>query len=211
MSADAAESLLPAGAASQAILVRPSHSSSSCSVAAILNEFGPALLVTTADHPLLTPEMVAYFMAAAPMDADVVATVATAPVVQATHPGIRRTWLRFRGCRLVGCNLFLLRTAKAGAVLGFWQRMEQRRKRPLAIARLIGAVALLLYAARAASITGMLRLLGRRVRAKLAVVEMPFADAAIDVDRPTDRVLAEQALRQRQVDQSGLVVGGDVT
>ena len=211
VSADAAESLLPLGASRQVILVRPSHASPSRSVAAILDEFGPTLLVTTADHPLLTPEMVAYFVSAAPAGADVVAAVATAPVVQATYPDTRRTWLRLRGCRLTGCNLFLLRTATADAVLAFWQRVERQRKRPLAIARLIGPVALLLYITRTASVTGMLRLLGRRVGAKLAVVEMPFADAAIDVDRPADRILVERVLRQRRADQSGSMVAGDVT
>ena len=43
----------------------------------------------------------------------------------------------------------------------------------------------------------MLRRLGRRIGATLAAVEMPFAEAAIDVDKPEDRALVERILLLR--------------
>ena len=39
--------------------------------------------------------------------------------------------------------------------------------------------------------------LGRRTGTRLAAVEMPFAEAAIDVDKPADLALAEAVLANR--------------
>jgi CTP:molybdopterin cytidylyltransferase MocA len=43
-----------------------------------------------------------------------------------------------------------------------------------------------------------LRALSRRSGARLAVVALPFAEAAIDVDKPADLALAEAALARRE-------------
>lgn len=168
--------------------------SPSGSVAAALETFGAPLLVTTADHALLTPEILAWFVAAAPDNADAVAGVARSETVLAAYPGAQRTWLRFRGGAFSGCNLFLLRTPRAIRAVAFWQKVEAHRKRPLAMARLVGVAGLLGYALRLLSLPGAVRLLERRTGARLAVVELPFAEAAVDVDKPADLRLAEEVL-----------------
>jgi GTP:adenosylcobinamide-phosphate guanylyltransferase len=171
------------------VLERASAATPSQSVAAALAEFGAPLLVTTADHALLTPGMIAHFLAAAPADADAVAGLARSDTVLAAYPATRRTWLRFRDGAFSGCNLFLLRTPEAIRAVRFWRRVEQHRKHPLAMARLIGVAGLLGFFFRALTLPGALRLLERRAGARLAVVELPFAEAAIDVDNPEDLAL----------------------
>lgn len=185
VSAERAEALLAPFGEVPGVLGRDAAASPSRSLAAVLEEFGTPLLVTTADHALLTPAMLSHVLSHAPAG-DVVAAVARSGVVLASYPGTSRTWLRFRDGRFSGCNLFLLRTGRALRVVDFWSRMERSRKRPLAMAWLIGPVSLVGHALRLATLAGMLRRLGRRVGASLAVVEMPFADAAIDVDKPDD-------------------------
>lgn len=188
---------LPA-AALEGVLLRPAAASPSLSVAAILAEFGTPLLVTTADHALLTPGMVAHFLAAAPAGADAAAALARAEVVRTAYPGTRRTWLRFRDGAFSGCNLFLLSGPRAAAVVGYWRRIEQDRKRPLAMVALLGPIALLRYALGALPLDAALAALGRRAGgAQLAAVDMPFADAAVDVDKPEDLALAEAVLAAR--------------
>jgi GTP:adenosylcobinamide-phosphate guanylyltransferase len=186
--ADGAQDLLRSYPPKNDILARPAADQPSRSVAAMLEEFGAPLLVTTADHALLTQQMVAHFLAASPS----VAAVARAAVVEAAYPETRRTWLGFRDGRVTGCNLFLLRTGRAASLLATWALLEQQRKRPAAVARLIGPATLLLYLSRALTLRGMLGRLGRKVEATLAAVEMPFADCAIDVDRPGDLALVRR-------------------
>ena len=119
--------------------------------------------------------------------------------VLAGFPDTRRTWLRFRDGAFSGCNLFLLaETEGAARAVGFWRRVEAERKRPLAMARLLGPLTLLRFALGRLALRDALDALERRCGARLAAVEMPFADAAVDVDKPADLALAEAALRARR-------------
>ncbi len=184
-------------AGAEGVVTCEAEAGPSRSVAAAMERFGTPLLVTTADHPLLTAAMVTYLLGAAQPGIDVTAGVARASVIRAAFPRTSRTWLRFRDGAFSGCNLFLLSTPQASGVLAFWETVERERKRPLSLARLIGVRALLLYALRLATLDGMVRLLGRRTGARLAVVELPFAEAAVDVDKPEDLVLVETILAAR--------------
>ncbi len=180
------------------VLLRAAAPSPARSVAAALDEFGAPLLVATADHALLTPEMVGHFASAAPGGAAAAAALARRETVLAAYPGARRTWLRFRDGAFTGCNLFLLAEAGGAArAVAFWRRVEAERKRPLAMARLLGPLVLLRFALGRLTLRAALDALGRRCGARLAAVEMPFADAAVDVDKPADLALAEAVLRRR--------------
>ena len=105
----------------------------SLSVRKALDEIPASLpmLVTTADHALLTPEIVASFCAAArATGADVVAGVTTAEVIQRAYPETQRTYLRFRDGACSGANLFALLTPAARRAVEFWRLVERDRKRP---------------------------------------------------------------------------------
>ena len=78
------------------------------------------VLVTTADHPLLSAEMVEHFCAAAPEDADVAVAVAPASLIRRAYPGAVRTYYRFAGGAYSGCNLYCLRTPAARQAVAFW-------------------------------------------------------------------------------------------
>ncbi|WP_272877399.1 nucleotidyltransferase family protein [Roseomonas haemaphysalidis] len=185
-------------AAPSGLLLREAAGSPSRSVAAALEEFGTPLLVTTADHALLTPAMVAHFMDNVPPGTDVAAGLARAETVLAAWPGTRRTWLRFRDGRFSGCNLFWMGGPGAAAVVRFWRRVEENRKVPLAMISLLGPLALLRFALGRLRLDAALGLLGRRAGgARLAAVELPFAEAAVDVDKPDDLALAEAVLARR--------------
>lgn len=156
---------------------------------------GTPLLVATADHPLLTPEMVAAFLGEAlASGADVAAALTPAAALAAAYPGSRRTRLRFRGGGYAGCNLFALMGPGARQVLAFWGAMEARRKRPWALAMRIGPRTLLAYALGRLSLEAALRRLGRKVGARLHAVILREPEAAIDVDSVADLRLVERVL-----------------
>ncbi|MCB8875178.1 nucleotidyltransferase family protein [Acidisoma silvae] len=180
------------------VLVRHAETSPSASVAAVLVEFGTPLLVTTADHALLTPEIVKSFLALAPSSVDAVAAVARSDVIYAAYPDTRRTWLRLRDGLFSGCNLFLLQHPKASQAVNFWRKLEAHRKHPLTMARLIGLSALVGYAFKTLTMDKATRLLSKRCGASVAVITLPFADAAVDVDKPADLFLVERTLAARR-------------
>lgn len=177
----------------------PAAASLSRSVAQALDAAGPPLLVTTADHALLTPAMVAGFLArAAATRADIVAGVAARATVEGRYPMTRRTWLGFRDGGYSGANLFAFQSEAARAGLAFWQGVESGRKRPWRLARALGPGFLGLYALRLLTLDQAMARAGRRLNLRLAAARLPMAEAAIDVDKPEDLALVERILAGRE-------------
>ena len=86
------------------------------------------ILVTTADHALLTPEMIADFLAKSE-GADVAIGVVSREALFRRLPQTRRTWLKFRGGAYSGANLFLLGSPEIRVLLELWRSSEQNRKK----------------------------------------------------------------------------------
>lgn len=181
------------------LVLLPPGKSPSLSVAEALRriEMPFPLLVTTADHPLLTPEMIAHFCDRVSEDADVAVALAPASVIRSTYPGAVRTFYKLGGEGYSGCNLFAFRTPQSRRAAEFWTVMERHRKKPWRLIAAIGPLTLLRFALGMLDVAAIERLLSRRVGAAIRVVEMPFAEAAIDVDKPADLELAEAILRRR--------------
>ena len=170
----------------------PAAESPSLSVRAALGKLGTPLLVTTADHALLRPEWVTWFLEHLPEGADIAAAGAAADVVTAAAPETKRTFLRFADISLSGCNLFWLATPRAEGAVVAWRRFEAHRKQPLKLAQMLGPGALLAYATGALTLEGALKRLGKLAGVRAGLVRMPFGEAAIDVDKPSDLDLARR-------------------
>src|SRR4029450_6769464 len=128
----------------RALEVLPAADSPATSVAAALRviELTQPLLITTADHPLLTPAILQRFVQTAPQACDLAVALAPADVVAAAYPGAVRTFYRLGKRRFSGCNLFLVRSPNVARVADFWRRMEAHRKRPPRLIWEIGPLAL---------------------------------------------------------------------
>ena len=178
----------------------PPASSPAASVAAALHEIDGdrPLLITTADHPLLTAPIIAYFLKNAPRDADLCVGLAEAETITKAFPEGKRTFYRLAGQGYSGCNLFLARKPGAVRVAEYWRRMEGHRKNPLRLVREIGIGALVRYALGLLSLEGAFRHVSRLTAAKISPVLLPFAEAATDVDKPSDHMLVEGILLKRR-------------
>lgn len=156
-------------------------------------------LITTGDHPLLTSAMLQYFLAeAAKSGADLCAGLARAETIVARFPEARRTYLKFGPDRVSGCNLFALTSPRALKALAFWHDLEKVRKQPWRLVGAFGPVALLRFLTGTLTLDSAFALASRRLDLVARPVLMPFAEAAVDVDKPDDKELAEKILRERQ-------------
>jgi len=156
------------------------------------------LLITTADHALLTPDLVDFFASAArETGADIVAGLVSAEVLLAAYPQTKRTFLRFRNGRYSSCNLFCVLTEAGLRVLDFWRRIERDRKRPWRIARAFGIGTLVAYVLGRLTLEQGLARLSRTLGVDARAVIVPTAEAAIDVDKPSDLTLVEEILQRR--------------
>jgi 2-phospho-L-lactate guanylyltransferase (CobY/MobA/RfbA family) len=163
-----------------------------------LPDLGP-LLVTTADHALLTAEMVDYFCAAArTTDTDVLVATVTEELLRARYPASKRTVIKLRGEGVSGANLFGFLTREARTVATFWRRAEAVRKQPWRLAGLFGPINLLLFALRRLDLETAFVRASERIGARVKPVRMPFVESAIDVDKHADLVLASRILAERE-------------
>lgn len=174
----------------------------STSVAAALSSIprGTPVLVTTADHALLRPEMVVHFCRQAlGSGCDVVAAMASYPQIMAKYPGMRRTRTRFRDGDFCGCNLFAFLTPESHAAANFWRRVEKERKRPVKMLGELGWMVVLRYLLGRLSTDDALQHISRRMGIRAGLVIMPFPEAAVDVDSAADwdtvREIASRAER----------------
>jgi GTP:adenosylcobinamide-phosphate guanylyltransferase len=154
------------------------------------------LLIATADHPLLTPDMVHYFLGALG-DAEAAATVATEAVIAPAYPETRRTYVRLRDGAYSGCNLFAFVSPDAARAAQFWTRIERYRKHPWRLFAAAGPWSLLLFLLRRLDLAAAVERLSATLNVRIRVVTLPFAEAAIDVDKPSDLALVEKIFASR--------------
>lgn len=160
---------------------------------------GQPLLVTAADHPLLTAEMLNYFCSAAKgSNADAIAGVVSASLFYAHYPKSKRSFIPLRNDSFCGTNLFALLTPRAAVAAAFWDHAGKFRKRPWRLLSTFGFVNLVLLASRQLDLEAATVRASRVIGARIGVVQMPFAECAIDVDSPADLAMALRILGERK-------------
>lgn len=191
---------LEAALAEGSVVAHRSLSSPSRSVLDVLEGIaaGERVLVTTSDHPLLTTEMLGRFVDGAEASgADVAVGVVAAETVRARYPEAVRTYIPLRGGAYSGANLFAFRTEQARAAAAFWVRAEKFRKRPWRLVSVFGPGTLALFALRRLDLDSALQRVSRTIGAEIRPVSLPFPEAAVDVDRPSDHALVSRILAER--------------
>lgn len=153
---------------------------------------GTPVLLTTADHALLTPAMVDHFgREAFAAGGDVVAALASHARVVAKYPGMRRTRTRFSDGAFCGCNLFAFLTPRSRAAADFWREVENERKRPVKMIGRLGWGVVLRYLLGLLSLKDAVGLVSERMGLEVGAVILPFPEAAVDVDSVSDWHFAE--------------------
>ncbi len=159
---------------------------------------GPILL-TTADHAFMTPEILDQFCSAAlrPTPTSPSAFARRSDVL-ATFPSTRRTGWHFSDDTYCGCNLFAVLRPAGHSVTVFWRHVEKERKRPWRIMRMLGIGLFVRYLAGRLSLADALAELSRRTQCRIAPVVLTQPEAAVDVDSIDDwRLVNETWARLR--------------
>ena len=186
------------GKTTNIIIVASENSAPLSAIVAIRKNPAFPVLITAADHALLTPEMVDYFCEQAELNgADFSAGLARAEIILAAYPQSIRTFFKFGKDRVSGCNLFAVRNEKGLRILEKWKYLEQVRKKPWRLVAAFGLLALLRYLLGTLSLDGVFRIVSKRLGFTTKPILLPFAEAAIDVDKPSDLELAEAILKRR--------------
>ena len=155
-------------------------------------------LVTTCDHVLLSEQMIeAFIIGAQKSGADMCAGFATKDVISQDYPYTKRTYLKFSDESVSGCNLFYLANAQGLKAVDFWRQAQHLRKQPFKLARKIGFGVGIKYLFGRLSLKGAFDYASQRIGTTVKPVLLPYAEAAIDVDKAEDLELVTQILKNR--------------
>lgn len=168
-------------------------------LAALEGDINTPVLITTCDHPLLTPQMVESFIQGAQDNgADFCVGLADKDIIQPAYPHVKRTYLKFKDRSVSGCNLFYIANPRGLEAIRFWQRAQHFRKRPVRLAASVGWGVLFRYVFGRLTLRGAFDYAAKRLGISAAPIILPFAEAAIDVDKPSDKTLVEAILKDRK-------------
>jgi GTP:adenosylcobinamide-phosphate guanylyltransferase len=157
----------------------------------------PPVLITTADHPLLTAATVDEFCRASHASGvDVTFGVAHAERVVALFPGIRRTVHRFRDENICGCNLFALLTVGGCQAPQLWRQVESYRKQPWRMVAMLGVPVLLRFLLGRLALDEVGRIIEARLGLRAAAIRLSDPAAGFDVDTVEQRAVAERYLQR---------------
>lgn len=189
--------------ADQISILASEASAPSSARAAVLAAGSYPVLVTTGDHALLTPEMVADVrQRAMASGADFCVGLAAAETILAAYPETKRTFFRLGPDRVSGCNLFAVMSPKGLALFDAWHGLERNRKKPWKLVAAFGIRPLLSFLAGRLTLAGAFEEVSRRLGIRIVPLLLPFAEASIDVDKPSDLELAERIIRSRTTAQA---------
>jgi len=156
-----------------------------------------ALLITTADHPLLTHAILDEFVDKAfQKPVDFVAALAATDMVEKAYPQVKRTRIPLVDGVVGGCNLFMLKTPQARQVIEFWRKIEENRKKPFKMALLLGVSILLRYIFNKLSLQHILKTLEAKTGATIGLPLLSNPHAAIDVDKKEDLALVREIFKE---------------
>lgn len=180
------------------VIMHKSGAGISSSIAALINQEDSLLcplMVTTGDNVLLSSAMIDDFSDAA-AGHDVAVAMVESEILLAQYPQSQRTWLKFKGGKWSGANMFWLgERDKILPLLEFWQSIEQDRKKGLKIIGAFGLPLLLASLLRLITLPDALKKVGKKFGVDAKLIAMPQAQACIDVDKPADIILTESILK----------------
>jgi len=181
------------------IIMHQSTSSISNSVHSLLKgDTQCPVMLTTGDNVLLSKDMIEYFIQSAAHNDLAVAMVESSTLL-ASYPESKRTWLKFKGGKWSGANLFWFNDKdKTLPVLEFWQSIEQDRKKGRKIISAFGLPLLLASLLRLITLPDALTKVGKKFNLNVKLIAMPQAEACIDVDKPEDIILTEKIIENQK-------------
>ncbi len=157
------------------------------------------ILLTTADHALLHPTLIDTFCdKALATDGDIAVGITRLDIVQTAFPNTRRTAVKLQDGDYCGCNLFAFLTPQGRTAAKFWRHVEHHRKNPIRVIGILGWRTMFQYLIGRLPLTQALTRLSHQVGLTIRAIELPFPEAALDVDTVSDWALVQDIAQSFQ-------------
>jgi len=157
------------------------------------------VVVCTADNALQTAEMVDHFTTEFEREGcDVGVAITKAETIWAKYPEGQRRPHKFKDGMWSNCNLFLLKSLDALGSAKAFEGGGQFGKSKKRVLQAFGWFNLLLYVSKQMTLGGTFDRISKRFGVKITPIEMPWAEAPIDVDNERTERIAREILAARR-------------
>ncbi len=157
------------------------------------------VLIITSDIPLITSEMISYFVnAAREYNADFYYPILRREICEEKFPETKRTYGTVKEGTFTGGNLFLVRAHAFMEARDILKKAISYRKKPWKLSKLLGLSFLIKFFAKRLTIPEVedraYELLGHRGKA----IEVPYPEIGIDVDKESDYLIVQERLKNNK-------------
>lgn len=162
-----------------------------------INPAATHILAVSGDIPSITPKIVNWTVETISQEEnDITYFVVSKDVMEARFPGSKRTYTKLKGLELSGGDLNSFATHVILEDQGLWDRLHAARKNPLKQAAIVGFDTLFLILFRLVDLKGAAAYASKRTGLKARAELSPYAEMAMDVDKPNQLELLRADLSQ---------------
>lgn len=156
------------------------------------------VLVVTADIPLLTPVAIDHFLnQCAEVEVDLYYPIVSKETNNQHYPGNKRTYVRFKDGIYTGGNIFLVNPAIVPQCLSAAGELIDNRKNPFKLCCLLGWGFVLRFLIGQLSLSKVKERVADILGITGAVIQSPYPELGIDVDKPSDLELVRTTVSFR--------------
>jgi len=156
------------------------------------------VLVVTADIPLLTPAAIDHFLSqCAEVEVDLYYPIVSQETNNRHYPGNKRTYVRFTDGTYTGGNVFLVNPAIVPRCLSIAGELIDNRKNPFKLCCLLGWGFVFNFVIGRLSLNKVKERVADLLGITGAVIQSPYPELGIDVDKPSDLELVRTTFSVR--------------
>ena len=162
-----------------------------------LNPAARLVMAVTCDIPAVTSAMIDWTAETClQTDHDLYYLVVERSLMESRFPGSNRSYVRLKDAEVCGGDMNVIR---AGLVAdrGLWERMVASRKNALKQASFLGWDVLILLLLGRLSLERAERMVSRRIGLRGRVIRSPYAEVAMDIDKPHQLEILRKDLAAR--------------
>jgi GTP:adenosylcobinamide-phosphate guanylyltransferase len=164
------------------------------------------LLVTTADIPLLTSDVLERFIdSCRPFDRLAYYNLVSRETLERAFPNSQRTFVKLKGVQVAGGDLALAHPRIIHTNPELWEAMYNARKHAWRLARLVGPLTILKLLTRQMSIAEIESKASRLIGEPVRILNSPYAELAMDVDKPQQVELVRRLLEESTTEHTAQV------
>jgi NDP-sugar pyrophosphorylase family protein len=150
-----------------------------------INPAATRVLMVSSDIPCITPEIVDWEVRnSLQADVDLCYNVVTRQMIEARYPSSRRTFTRLKGLEVCGGDMHVIHTSVVTMNPEIWERLIASRKNPVKQAAILGFGTLILMLLRLITLDEAVKRVATRLDMTGQAVICPYAEIAMDVDKP---------------------------